>query len=83
MPKMYLKVIIKNSNKIFKKGNFVRLNESDYFGVIEEVIEKYGHWGARVMWTSYGEISWTPLVCIELLCEETESSVDETSRDYV
>jgi|SaaInlStandDraft_2_1057019.scaffolds.fasta_scaffold71017_2 hypothetical protein len=69
-----------NSPKIILPGSFVRLIDSDDFGEVVELIPRYGYDGARVLMTSKGEIFWSPLQCLEQLSEETDQSVDETSR---
>jgi hypothetical protein len=49
----------------FDRGDVVTLVDTNFFGTIIELKSRYGHRGARVLWTSTGEIAWTPLRCIE------------------
>ena len=39
--------------------------DTDNWGVVVEVCVKFGHEGARVMWTHDGSISWAPFLCLE------------------
>lgn len=47
-------------------GDAVRLYGSDDWGHVVEVVHRWDLDGARVLWTGTGEISWTPLVCLEV-----------------
>jgi len=48
-------------------GDVVKLWDSDEWGHVVEVVHRWEWDGARVLWTSTGDISWTPLLCLVLV----------------
>ena len=59
------------------KGALVALKDSTEFGTVVEIEKKWGHEGAWIMWTHTGRLAWSPIACLDFLCEETDKSVDE------
>jgi hypothetical protein len=58
-------------------GSLVSLIDSPEFGTVVDLEHQWGHDGAWVLWISTGRMAWSPISCLNFLCEETESSVDE------
>ena len=59
-------------------GDTVRLVDSSEWGLVVENLYQWDHWGSRVLWTSTGEVLWSPHACLEIMSfgrmsEETES----------
>lgn len=46
-------------------GDAVHLVGDEWWGYVVEIVKKWRLEGARVIWTHTGEISWTPLSCLE------------------
>jgi len=70
----------KPTYKQAREGSLVQLFETDDFGIVVENLFQYGLNGARILWTSKGYVAWTPWFCLDVVSEETESSVDEHSK---